>query len=62
MGVASKFIQHDKGQSAGKIMLVAYGDSRGIILANFMPKGRTVTARFYSVVIVITPQRKKLKK
>ena len=31
--------------SDGKVMLVAFGDSRGIILAHFMLKGLTGTAR-----------------
>ena len=34
--------------SVGKVMLVAFWDSHGIILAHFAPKGRTVTARYYS--------------
>ena len=34
--------------SAGKVMLVAFWDSRGIILIHFMPKGQTVTAKYYS--------------
>ena len=37
---------------AGKVMLVAFWDSRGIILAHVMPKGRTMIARHYSVVIL----------
>ena len=31
--------------STGKVMLFAFRDSRRIVLAHFMPKGRTVTAR-----------------
>ena len=38
--------------SVGKVMTVALWDSHGIILAHFMPKDRTVTARFHSEVIV----------
>ena len=33
---------------AGKVIKVAFWDSRGIILAHVMPKGRTKTARYYS--------------
>ena len=33
--------------SAGKVMLVAFQDSCGIILAHFMPKGQIVTAGYY---------------
>ena len=48
--------------STCKIMLVAFWDSLGIILAHFMPKGRTVTARYYSEVIMKTKLQEKLKK
>ena len=37
--------------SAGKVMLVAFWDSRVIILAHFMPKDPSVTARYHSEVI-----------
>ena len=37
------------------------GDSRAIIKAHFMPKGRTVTARYYSEV-TLTKKKKKEKK
>ena len=37
---------------AGKVMLVAFWDSHGIILAHCMSKGQTVTARHYSEVIL----------
>ena len=36
---------------AGKVTLVAFWVSCGIVLAHFMPKGQTVTARYYSKVI-----------
>ena len=39
--------------SAGKVMLVAFCDSHGIILALFMQKGQTLTARYYSEVHVV---------
>ena len=45
--------------SAGKVLLVAFWNSCGIILAHFMPKGQTVTARYYSEVIL---KKRKLKK
>ena len=38
--------------SAGKVRLVAFWDSRGIILVHCMPKDRNVTARYYSEVIL----------
>ena len=38
--------------SAGKVMLVAFWDSTGIILAHLVSKGQTVTARYYSEVIL----------
>jgi hypothetical protein len=41
-------------------MLVAFWDSRGMILIHFMPKGQTVTAKFYSEVI-LKNLREKLK-
>ena len=41
--------------------MVAFGDSRGIILARFMLKGRTVTARHYSKVIWKNNFKEKLK-
>ena len=44
--------------SAGKVMPVAFRDSRGITLAHLMPKGQTVTARYYSEVILDKIQEK----
>jgi hypothetical protein len=44
--------------SADKVMLVAFWDSRGMILTHFMPKGQTVTAKYYSEVILKKSQRK----
>jgi histone-lysine N-methyltransferase SETMAR len=38
--------------SASKVMLVAFWDSRGMILIHFMPKGQSVTAKYYSEVIM----------
>ena len=38
--------------SIGKVMLVAFWNSRGIILAHCMPKSQTVTARYYSEVVL----------
>ena len=38
--------------SVGKVMLVAFWDSCGIIWAHFMPKGQTVTTRYNSEVIL----------
>ena len=32
---------------AGKVMLVAFRDSRGVILAHFLPKSQSVTVRYY---------------
>jgi hypothetical protein len=46
--------------STGKVMLVAFLDSRGMILTHFMPKGQTVTAKYYSEV-VLKNLREKLK-
>ena len=38
--------------STDKVMLVVFlGDSHGIILAHFMPKGRTVIAGYYPEVM-----------
>ena len=42
----------------GKVMLVAFWVSHGIILAHFIPKGQTVTARYYSEVILEKLKRK----
>ena len=33
--------------SAGRVTLVAFVESHGIILSHFIPKGRNVTARYY---------------
>ena len=44
--------------SAGKVMLIAFWDSHGIILAYFMSDGQSVTARYYSEEILKTIQRK----
>jgi hypothetical protein len=41
-------------------MLVAFWDSRGMILTHFIPKGQTVTAKYYSEVI-LKNLREKLK-
>jgi hypothetical protein len=38
--------------SAGKVMIVAFWDSRGMILTHFIPKGQTVTTKYYSEVIL----------
>ena len=38
--------------SAGKVSLVAFWDSRGKILAHFMPKRQTVKARYYFDVVL----------
>jgi hypothetical protein len=38
--------------SAGKVMLVTFWNSRGMILTHFMPKGQTVTAKYYSEIIL----------
>jgi histone-lysine N-methyltransferase SETMAR len=46
--------------SAGKVMLVAFWDSRGMILTHFMPIGQTVIAKYYSEVI-LKNHREKLK-
>lgn len=35
---------------AGKVVLAAFWDSRGITLAYFMSKGQTITAKYYSGV------------
>ena len=43
-------------------MLVSFGVSLGIILAHFMPKGRIMTARYYSKVILKLKKKKKKKK
>ena len=37
---------------ASKVLLVAFWNSPGIIRAHFIPKGSTVTARYYSEVIL----------
>jgi hypothetical protein len=45
---------------AGKVMLIVFWDSRGKMLINFMPKCQTVTAKYYSEVI-LKNLREKLK-
>jgi hypothetical protein len=45
---------------AGKVMFVAFRDSRGMILTHFMSKGQTVTAKYYFEVI-LKNLREKLK-
>ena len=43
---------------AGKVMLVAFCNSRGIKLAHFMPKGKTMNATYSLEVILKKTQRK----
>ena len=43
---------------AGKVMLVAFCNSRGIKLAYFMPKGQTMNATYSLEVILKKTQRK----
>ena len=45
--------------SADKVLLVAFWESRGIILAHFMPKGQTVAAKYYSEVSLKKKKQRK---
>lgn len=38
--------------SAGKVMAIIFWDYKGVVLTHYVPKGRTVTANYYSDVVL----------
>ena len=48
----------EKFKLSGKIMLISFRDLCGMMLAHFMPNSQTITARYYSEVILKKTQGK----
>jgi len=46
-------------QSAGKVMLTVFWDERGVILTDYLPRGQTITGKYYSSLL--TRLREKIK-
>ena len=40
-----------KSQSAGKIMATIFWDCQGIVMIDFLPKGRTITGEYYATLL-----------